>query len=969
MTISSFARTRPARGLALLATVALGVPLVCAGSANAGPTDSFTARLDYQFRDHQVPVGDRLADLIAQLTLEEKVALASGSSAAAIERLGLNAGRSVAGGEGLHGIQGGDATVFPSSLALSQSWDPALLSDVGDVIAEEGLAMAENPWWMFFGGEQWAPGAPGRLAPVLDLLRDPRYGRAYETYGEDAYLTGALGTAITGAMNDRTPDGYQKFVPALKHPLAYGTEINRLWTNTVMPERSKNEYYVKAFQYPIAAGNAKSLMNSYPLVNGKPMSVNPLQDALLNEWTPDYEGTGHYEYTTMNDYGSGSSMWVHSQRYFSDTPEGRSLGVAEGVLNGQMSWSLRDYGSYTSSTDMLYEALARGMITEADVEENAKRALAMALRLGDYDHLALQNPYMAMGSVARGDLLPDNRQSAFDASAEQIVLLKNDGVLPLSGSATDEAVLLGSLGEDILKDHYTGNFVYGVTIKDALENKLGAGNVHYDRAVDTVSFQADNGNYLLASNNAYSDPGSSSAGGGYPPAPADVPITATGTPSGTDPSTADTPLLFELYDFGELSQLLRTPINDRFVQVPHTQSSPINAGLMVNNTSQPGQASLTAGNTAYVNYQTFRVVGTDDGKVGIYNQIAGNGGNNSYGESAMAYDQDDEDLNNGSYLFLDASGAIKADTTDGHVGPFRNENHTVGASVTEAPFDTGGNDRVVDGLPDTYEFDMRTVESNTDAIAAKVGAADPGAPIIMVVGYDPHLNAREAIDLQQTGLSAQQTENIDYVTNTLGRDVILVVKTGSPMTIDAAVQSNPRIKAILEIGHSGQEEGSALIAALFDDGYSVPATGWAPAASKYSPYGNYTSYPGYLAAASTRTIPAFSPAGRLSATWYRQVEDMVGASEDNPPASYRWPAYAEADNDNLSNLNGTVPKGLMTYDIIKGERTYQYFNGTPLYEFGYGLTYTDFDYTATVSPIANGKFTVAGTVRNTGTKT
>jgi uncharacterized protein YjdB len=498
-----------------------------------------------------------------------------------------------------------------------------------------------------------------------------------------------------------------------------------------------------------------------------------------------------------------------------------------------------------------------------------------------------------------------------------------------------------------------------------LENKLGAANVHYDRAVDTVAFKAPNGAYLEAADNAYSDPGASSAGGGYPPASPDTPIKATGTPGGAVPTASDTALLFEHYDFGELTQLLRTPVNDRFVQVPHTLNAAANAGLMVNNTSQPGQATLVGGNTQYVNYQTFRVVGTPDGKVGIYNQIAGNGGNNAYGESAMAYDQDDEDLNNGSYLALAAGDVVKADTGDGHVGPFRNEQHTVGPDITQAPFDRNGNDKLVDSLPNEFKFDMQVVESNTEAIAAQVAAAGAGAPIIMVVGYDPHLNAREAVDLQETGLSAQQTENIDYVTNTLGRDVILVVKTGSPMTIDATVHNNPRVKAILEIGHSGQEEGSALVAAMFDDGYRVPASGFAPAASKYSPYASYSAYPGYLPA-GRRVIPAFSPAGRLSATWYAAVEDMIGASEDNPPASYRWPAYDESTNDNLSNMNGTVPKGLMTYDIIKGERTYQYFNGTPLYEFGYGLTYTDFAYTTAVSPLVGGKFTVSGTVRNTG---
>ena len=86
-------------------------------------------------------------------------------------------------------------------------------------------------------------------------------------------------------------------------------------------------------------------MNTYQMVNGVPFSVSPIQSELMNEWTPDYEGTGHYEYTTVNDYGSGSSMFVHSQRYFADNPLERAYGVASGTKNGQMSWSFRSYGS------------------------------------------------------------------------------------------------------------------------------------------------------------------------------------------------------------------------------------------------------------------------------------------------------------------------------------------------------------------------------------------------------------------------------------------------------------------------------------------------------------------------------------------------------------------------------------------------------------------------------------------------
>ncbi|MDR1157701.1 MAG: InlB B-repeat-containing protein, partial [Oscillospiraceae bacterium] len=129
---------------------------------------------------------------------------------------------------------------------------------------------------------------------------------------------------------------------------------------------------------------------------------------------------------------------------------------------------------------------------------------------------------------------------------------------------------------------------------------------------------------------------------------------------------------------------------------------------------------------------------------------------------------------------------------------------------------------------------------------------------------------------------------------------------------------------------------------------------------------DFAAYPGYLPEGS-RTIPAYAPAGRLSSTWYKSTEDMIGASEDHPPASYMYPDYDAADNDNLSNMNGTVNTGLLTYDIIKGERTYQYFKGTPLFAFGYGLTYTTFAYSdVTVSAVADGTFTVSGKVTNTG---
>ncbi|MDR1151147.1 MAG: glycoside hydrolase family 3 C-terminal domain-containing protein, partial [Bifidobacteriaceae bacterium] len=930
-----------ASGLAAAALIAaLLVPTVGAGPAGAAPDDDFVPAVDRIFRDHNIDSGARIDDIMAELTLEEKVALSV--SGGAIARLGLNAMRS-GGGEGLHGVTGSGTTgytVFPEPLGLSQSWDPDLLYDFGETLASESIANG--------GGIQ-------RLTPVLDLTRDPRYGRAYETYGEDAYLTGELGTQATTGMNQRTEDGYGAFLPQLKHPLAYNNEVNRLWTNSVIPEQVTNDYYIKAFKYPISAGGAKSLMNSYPLINGKPMSVNPLQRDLLTEWTPDWEGTGHYEYTTTNDYGSGSSMWAHSQRYFDDDPAGWALGIAEGVQNGQMGWSFREFGN---ATNMIYEALARGTLTEADVDANARRRLSQELHVGDLDHVEVQNPHLERTALALAPQIQDHKEIALRSAQEQIVLLKNDAnTLPLSGSATNSVVLLGTLADSVEKNHYTGNWPYAVTIKDALTNKLGASNVAFDQAVETVAIKASNGKYLKAPNNTV-DRNPNATGTG------DQPITATGTPAGTQVARSDTDLLFDIYDYGPYDVQMRTPINGRFVQVPN-RTNAIAPVSMINNTVKAGYRNTASGST-YSVFQGLRLAKTDDGKTGIYSPLAGNGGNNAYSATAMAYDVDDEDLNNGTYLkWTTGTDRISADVTQGKVGPFRAETHTDGPDILSAPFDANPNDDVVDGLPAEYKFDFETVRSVDTAIDETIAAAPAGAPIVLTVGQDAWMTAREAVDLQKTGLSDQQVEQIDHITNDLGRDLILIVKTGSPMAVQPAVANNPKVKAILEVAHSAQEEGSALVSALFDDGYSVPATGFAPTQNKYTPVATFSSYPGYVG--SDGTVPAYSPSGRLSATWYANVSDMIGASEDHPPASYRWPDYSESGNDNLSNMNGTIPTGLMTYDIVKGERTYQFFQGTPLYSFGHGLTYTNFVYSnVAVSGISDGHFTVSGQVRNAG---
>jgi beta-glucosidase len=835
----------------------------------------------------------RVEDLVSRLTLDEKLSIfAMGGS---FIRLGLQGGRG--GSEGLHGVAWvGQATVYPAPLGLSQSWDRELYSRIGDAMARE----------------IYAYGQVSTLAPVVDLLRDPRYGRAYETMGEDPLLTGKLAIAISAAMNKRTGEGYQMVQPTMKHFLGYNNEINRIWTNSVMTARNMREYYFRNFKYPVEAGVTKAVMNAYHLINGKPMMVNPIQgEYLLKEWTPDYPDTGHYEFTVVTDFHNPQNLYFHNQRFYYDDPAGRALSAADSIKNGTIGFG--EMPNLVMPT--IYEAVARGMVSLEDIDDLARRTFVARLRTGDLDQFDLLSPHNkpgAYGTVQSN--ISEHKKLALEASQESAVLLKNDGILPLKGAETKNAVVLGLLGDWILRDHYSPNYPYTVTIKDAFENKLGKGNVSFSRAVDTVAIKASNGQYLRSPDAAYRNAakgfGQSTGGESGADTPEGDRILAGG--GSQKPAFADKDRLFELYDYGSNLILFRTPINDLFAQISYD-------GKFVNNTSAPGEGDNDvsmgfAQPLSYVNYQKFGLAKLADGKTAIYNYVAGNGG--------MAFDSDDEELNHGSFIGLAGK--------DGRIIP-------LGAA---GPIDTP--ERIA-GLAAEQKFDLEIIKSKKEAIREAVSALPREAVVVLALGYEPHLNAREAVDLYHCGLGADQMEVINYTTGELERDVILVVKTGSPMTVTAEIHGNPRIKAILHIGQSCQEEGAALVSALFDDGYQGTAPG-------------YTGF-----------VPFSPPAGRLTATWYREISDMPGASTDHRPASYRHPDYDENTNDNVSKMNGTINTGIQTYDIIKGKRTYQYFDGRPLYPFGYGLTYASFEYSG-LAALKTGESSLVLTVqvRNTG---
>ncbi len=391
--------------------------------------------MEEDFRDPKLPFGERADLLLARLTPAERVAMLHQRSPA-IPRLGLAEWHT--GQEALHGAAWrGPATVFPQAIGLGATWDPELVQQVGEAAAREVLAKHdENP---VISRNVWAP--------VVNLLRDPRWGRNEEGYSEDALLTATLAIAYCRGLTGNDVCGYLRTAPTLKHFLAHNNEVNRDTTSSSVRPRVLNEYDIRPFRLPVEAGVATGIMPAYNLVNGRPNHVSPL----LNEartWTAD-------DLLISSDAWAPSNL-VDTEHYFGD----HATSHAAALRAGLDSFTDKD-GDSSFTVAAVTEALDRGLITMAEVDRAVRRKLLIRLRLGEFD--ASAGPFA--GDAA---LLTDaHRRTARDAATRSPVLLHNDaGLLPLPPGVS--IAVVGPLANDLFQDWYSGTLPYKVTITAGL---------------------------------------------------------------------------------------------------------------------------------------------------------------------------------------------------------------------------------------------------------------------------------------------------------------------------------------------------------------------------------------------------------------------------------------------------------------------------------------------------------------------
>lgn len=429
--------------------------------------------------DHTTPFWDasrtdkeRIDWLLNEMTLDEKLSWIAGGYAD-LTRLGIP-GVGV-GGEAAHGIQARNdqgpafmrrppepTTSFVQPIGMSATWDPEILRQAGEVVGVEGRVLHHRHHGR--GLCRWAP--------TVDLERDPRWGRNEEGYGEDPFLTGEMASGYVKGMRGEHPR-YIRVASTLKHFYANNTERGRVWKNASVDLRNRYELYMEPFRRVIQKGGADAIMTAYNRINGMPGILNhEVRDVLKKEY-----GLQH----AVGDGGAMGLVVTHPHTYGMHAET-----VANAIKAGVDSMSDNPMLVYSAAK----EAVELGLLTEQEIDQALRNVLGTKLRLGVYDAENM-NPF---DQVTEEDLCCEKHQAiCHQVSREAVVLLENDGLLPLGDVKAEDIALIGPLADEWHQDWYGGEPTFRTTLKQGLEKLLG--QVAHCDGHDRVTF-ALNGRYL-----------------------------------------------------------------------------------------------------------------------------------------------------------------------------------------------------------------------------------------------------------------------------------------------------------------------------------------------------------------------------------------------------------------------------------------------------------------------------------------
>ena len=418
------------------------------------------------YRDTALPFEVRAADLVSRMTRAEKIQQFraerqhNAKVAPAIARLGVPAYNYW--NEALHGVaraaedsqhtlnQGGEASEFPTGLGIAATWNPDLVRQMASATSDEARAMNN------YASTGVAAANKGLTywSPTINMDRDPRWGRAEETYGEDPYLTSQIGGQFVVGMQGED-DTYLKTVATPKHYLANNSENNRHTGSSNLTEAELREYYTPAFAALVGQYGAGSLMTSYNEVNGTPVSASKELVEDLARRTFGFNGT------VVSDCDAVRDVWQTSNHSW--TPPGFAAPL---TAPQAVAWTLKtgvdldcmdqDYPTY------LEQSYAAGDVTEADMDASLVRTFTIRMRTGEFDP-ADQVPWRSSEYTIENQVSsPEHLAVSQQMSDEAVVLLKNDTpsasdapALPLTAQDASSVVVVGPLATTEVHGDYS----------------------------------------------------------------------------------------------------------------------------------------------------------------------------------------------------------------------------------------------------------------------------------------------------------------------------------------------------------------------------------------------------------------------------------------------------------------------------------------------------------------------------------
>ncbi|QAY76451.1 glycoside hydrolase family 3 C-terminal domain-containing protein [Sphingosinicella sp. BN140058] len=406
------------------------------------------------------PALEKARALVGQLTVEEKLAQLL-NVAPAIPRLGIPAYNWWT--ESLHGALGPlPTTNFPEPIALAASFDTALVHDVAAAISVEvrGLHTLARKTGrtgrMGSGLETWSPN--------INIFRDPRWGRGQETYGEDPFLTARMGVAFVTGMQGPDPERPRVIATPKHFAVHSGPESTRHEANVFVSAHDLEDTYLPAFRAAIVEGRAGSIMCAYNRIDGQPACASDLllKDHLQRAWN--FTGYVVSDCDAVHDIAD-------NHKYAPNGAAAVAAAMRAGVDSECHGGTL---GDTAGLEDRYRDALAQGLLTQSEIDESLVRLFAARFRTGDLAGLSGAPKAVPPGAIGNAD----HRRLALTAAERAMVLLKNDGILPLAPKA--RVAVIGPLGDAtrVLRGNYSSTLSGPpVSVLEGLRATLGRRNV------------------------------------------------------------------------------------------------------------------------------------------------------------------------------------------------------------------------------------------------------------------------------------------------------------------------------------------------------------------------------------------------------------------------------------------------------------------------------------------------------------